>query len=163
LANQKKIASDSAATSLSIGLFGGKHLCSDGMSHLTIGENVRARGLVWLGLLLILVFNFCIRWHLREMPLERDEGEYAYAGQLILQGIPPYQLAWNMKFPGVYVAYTALMSVFGESASGIHLGLILITSLSIVLLFLIGDELMNPIGGLKAAAFFTMLSALPFA
>ena len=24
------------------------------------------------------------------MPLERDEGEYAYAGQLILQGIPPY-------------------------------------------------------------------------
>ena len=133
------------------------------MSHLTIGENVRARGLVWLGLLLILVFNFCIRWHLREMPLERDEGEYAYAGQLILQGIPPYQLAWNMKFPGVYVAYTALMSVFGESASGIHLGLILITSLSIVLLFLIGDELMNPIGGLKAAAFFTMLSALPFA
>ena len=24
------------------------------------------------------------------VPLERDEGEYAYAGQLILHGIPPY-------------------------------------------------------------------------
>ncbi len=59
------------------------------------------RGPIWLGLLVILAFNFCIRWHLREMPLERDEGEYAYAGQLVLQGIPPYQLAWNMKFPGV--------------------------------------------------------------
>ncbi len=39
------------------------------MSHLSINESVRARGLVWLGLLLILIFNFCIRWHLREMPL----------------------------------------------------------------------------------------------
>jgi hypothetical protein len=126
-------------------------------------ENVRARGLVWLGLLLILVFNFCIRWHLREMPLERDEGEYAYAGQLILQGIPPYQLAWNMKFPGVYVAYAVLMSVFGQSPAGIHLGVILVTSINTLLIFFIGRELMNPVGGLMAAAFFTLLSALPFA
>lgn len=37
-------------------------------------------------------------------PLERDEGEYAYAGQLMLQGIPPYQLAYNMKLPGTYAA-----------------------------------------------------------
>jgi hypothetical protein len=41
-----------------------------------------------------------IRWCLRDMPLERDEGEYAYAGPLILQGIPPYQIAYNMKLPG---------------------------------------------------------------
>ena len=133
------------------------------MSHLSFRENVRARGLVWLGLLLILVFNFCIRWHLREMPLERDEGEYAYAGQLILQGIPPYQLAWNMKFPGVYAAYAALMSVFGQSPAGIHLGLILVTSISTLLIFFIGRKLMNPLGGLMASAFFTLLSALPFA
>jgi hypothetical protein len=133
------------------------------MSHLSFSENVRARGLVWLGLLLILVFNFCIRWHLREMPLERDEGEYAYAGQLILQGIPPYQLAWNMKFPGVYAAYAVLMSVFGQSPAGVHLGIILVTSVSTLLIFFIGRELMSPIGGLMAAAFFTLLSALPFA
>ena len=30
------------------------------------------------------------RLRLLAFPLERDEGEYAYAGQLILQGIPPY-------------------------------------------------------------------------
>ena len=40
------------------------------------------------------------RLQLLNFPLERDEGEYAYAGQLILQGIPPYELAYNMKFPG---------------------------------------------------------------
>ena len=133
------------------------------MSRRNLMEKVRTHGLVWLGLLVILVFNFCLRWHLRELPLERDEGEYAYAGQLILQGVPPYQLAWNMKFPGVYFAYATLMPVFGESASGIHLGLILVTSVSILLVFFIGRELMNSVGGLMAAALFTMLSGLPFA
>jgi hypothetical protein len=39
--------------------------------------------------------------------LERDEGEYAYAGQLMLQGIPPYQLAYTMKLPGPFAAYAA--------------------------------------------------------
>jgi len=32
-------------------------------------------------------------------------GEYAYAGQLILQGVPPYKEAYNMKLPGTYAAY----------------------------------------------------------
>ncbi|HVH50107.1 MAG TPA: hypothetical protein VM781_00455, partial [Candidatus Bathyarchaeia archaeon] len=62
-------------------------------------------GFALLGLVILLFAG--IRWRLREMPLERDEGEYAYAGQLILQNIPPYELAYNMKLPGTYVAYAA--------------------------------------------------------
>ena len=58
----------------------------------------------WLVVLGILLFVGFIRVRLLEMPLERDEGEYAYAGQLILQGIPPYELAYNMKLPGTYYA-----------------------------------------------------------
>ncbi len=52
--------------------------------------------------LAVIVFGFvlAIRIRLLGIPLERDEGEYAYAGQLMLQGIPPYKLAYNMKFPG---------------------------------------------------------------
>ncbi len=133
------------------------------MNRRNFNQLLSGRAMIWLLLLLVLLLNFAVRWRLREMPLERDEGEYAYAGQLILQGIPPYQLAWNMKFPGVYFAYAALMSVFGQSAAGIHAGLILVTSLSIVLVFLIGRELINPAGGLLAAAFFAVLSALPAA
>ena len=50
----------------------------------------------------VIVFDLviAIRIRLLGIPLERDEGEYAYAGQLMLQGIPPYKLAYNMKFPG---------------------------------------------------------------
>jgi hypothetical protein len=44
------------------------------------------------------------RIRLLSAPLERDEGEYGYLGQLILQGIPPYGVAANMKLPGTYLA-----------------------------------------------------------
>lgn len=49
--------------------------------------------------LLAIIFFATIRYRLRDMPLERDEGEYAYSGQLMLQGIPPYKLAYNRSCP----------------------------------------------------------------
>src|ERR1700678_1211250 len=80
-------------------------------------------------LLAVIVLFGVIRWRLADMPLERDEGEYAYSGQLILQGIPPYQLAYNMKLPGTYAAYAAILAIFGQTARGIHLGLLLINAI----------------------------------
>jgi hypothetical protein len=68
-----------------------------------------------------------------------------------------------MKFPGTYYAYAGLMAVFGQSAAGIHLGLILVTSLSILLLFLISRKVLNEAGGFMAAALFAALSAHPYA
>jgi 4-amino-4-deoxy-L-arabinose transferase-like glycosyltransferase len=116
---------------------------------------------VLLGLFLALAINFAIRWHLRDMPLERDEGEYAYAGQLILQGILPYKLAFNMKFPGTYFMYALLMAMFGQSAAGIHSGIILITSLTALLIFFIGRELFAEMGALIAPVIYVCLAALP--
>src|SRR5580693_55769 len=78
----------------------------------------------WLVVLVVLLFVGFIRVRLLEMPLERDEGEYAYAGQLILQGIPPYELAYNMKLPGTYFAYALGMALFGETTAGVHLTLL---------------------------------------
>ena len=114
-----------------------------------------------IGLFLALAFNFAIRWHLRDMPLERDEGEYAYAGQLILQGIPPYKLAFNMKFPGTYFMYALLMAIFGQSTAGIHVGIILVTSLTALLIFLIGRELLSECAALIATVIYVCLAALP--
>src|SRR5579863_3539192 len=82
--------------------------------------------------LVILLFAL-IRWRLRAMPLERDEGEYAYAGQLMLQGIPPYRIAYNMKFPGTYVAYAVIMWIFGQTDAGIRVGLLAVNAITILL------------------------------
>ena len=121
------------------------------------GEFLR-RCCVLAALALILGFAGFVRFRLIELPLERDEGEYAYAGQLMLQGIPPYQLAYNMKLPGTYAAYAAIMAVFGETTRGIHLGLVLVNSVTIVLLYFLGRRLFGQICGVVAAACFALLS-----
>jgi 4-amino-4-deoxy-L-arabinose transferase-like glycosyltransferase len=101
----------------------------------------------------------CLRIHLLQIPLERDEGEYAYAGQLILQGYPPYDLAYNMKLPGTYYAYAAGMAVFGQTATGIHLMLLTANALTIVFIFLLGRALSGPATGLVACASYGLMSS----
>src|SRR5581483_8728118 len=96
-------------------------------------------GRLCVGLVVLaILWSASVRYRLRAMPLERDEGEYAYAGQLLLQGIPPYQLAYNMKLPGTYFAYAAIMAVFGQTVQGIHNGLLVVNLASILLMFLLG-------------------------
>src|SRR5262249_28952673 len=80
----------------------------------------------WLCLGLALLFIVGVRIRLLWVPLEGDEGEFAYAGQLILEGIPPYQLAYNVKLPGICAAYALVMAVFGQTPIGIHLGLLFV-------------------------------------
>jgi len=117
----------------------------------------------WCYLLLaIIVLSFAlIRIRLLNLPLERDEGEYAYAGQLILQGIPPYQLAYNMKLPGTYAAYALLMTLFGQSSTGIHLGLILINAATTILIFFLATRLFGSLAGIVSAASYGFLSTSP--
>ena len=120
-----------------------------------------ARLLPWLGLLLVLLFVGFIRVRLLDMPLERDEGEYAYAGQLILQGIPPYELAYNMKLPGTYYAYASGMAVFGQTRAGVHLTLLAANALTIVMVFLLARKLSGPVAGLAAGASYGLMSVSP--
>ena len=115
----------------------------------------------YVAICLVILVISGIRFRLRDFPLERDEGEYAYAGQLILQGIPPYQLAYNMKLPGTYAAYAVIMAVFGETPAGIHLGLIAVNSVSIFLLFLIVRRLFDPMAAVIAGASFGLLTIRP--
>jgi len=115
----------------------------------------------WLLLAVVIALVVIIRIRFLAIPLERDEGEYAYAGQLMLQGIPPYRLAYNMKFPGVYAAYALIMWIFGQTGIGIHLGLLIVNIANIVIVFLIARRLIGLIAGIAAAASYTILSASP--
>jgi 4-amino-4-deoxy-L-arabinose transferase-like glycosyltransferase len=101
------------------------------------------------------------RLRLLAFPLERDEGEYAYAGQLILQGIPPYELAYNMKFPGTYLAYAVIMKLFGQTPAGIHFGLLLLTTATALMLFWLGKKILDETAGIVAATAYAILAASP--
>jgi hypothetical protein len=112
-------------------------------------------------LLLVMVFFAFVRIRLRNMPLERDEGEFAYVGQLMLQGIPPYKIASNMKLPGIYAAYAVMMAIFGETAAGIRIGLMLVNVAATVLVFLLAKYLYGPLAGAVAGITFSFLSCRP--
>lgn len=116
----------------------------------------------WVVLGLIVLFYTAIRIRFLAIPIERDEGEYAYAGQLILHGIPPYKLAYNMKIPGIYYAYALVMAIFGQSVIGIHVGLMLVNIGAIVLLYLIAKRLFDPVVGLVTVAAYGFLTINQF-
>lgn len=124
----------------------------------------RSTGPRWdiVALILVILLFSAIRWRLRDMPLERDEGEYGYSGQLILQGIPPYKIAYNMKLPGTYAAYAVIMAIFGQTAAGIHIGLLFVNALTILLLYALGKRLFGSLGGIVAGASYGLLSVGPW-
>jgi 4-amino-4-deoxy-L-arabinose transferase-like glycosyltransferase len=99
-----------------------------------------------------------VRLRLADLPLERDEGEYAYAGQLILKGIPPYELAYNMKFPGTYYAYAAIMAIFGQTAWGIRMGLLCVQLATMALVYVLGRRVAGATAATTGTAAFGLLA-----
>src|SRR3984893_14871055 len=124
-------------------------------------SDLRLRYFCYAALVIVVVVFAAIRIRLRTAPLERDEGEYAYAGQLMLQGIPPYQLAYNMKLPGTYAVYAVMMAVFGQTPAGVHLGVLLVSSVTVFLVFLLALRLAGPTAGVVAGASYALLSVSP--
>jgi 4-amino-4-deoxy-L-arabinose transferase-like glycosyltransferase len=112
-----------------------------------IGSDVSPK----LALVLILICTALIRIRLAPTPLERDEGEYAYAGQLMLEGIAPYSLASNMKLPGTYAMHALVMALLGQTIVGIHLGLLLVNATSILLIYFIARRLLFSTAAAAAA------------
>jgi hypothetical protein len=121
----------------------------------------RSRYICYASLIFVLTVFAAIRFHIRNLPLERDEGEYAYMGQLLLQGVPPYKLAYTMKLPGTCAAYAAMMALFGETAGGIRTGMIVVTTLCAVFVFLLGKRLHGLLAGTIAGVTYAFLAIRP--
>jgi 4-amino-4-deoxy-L-arabinose transferase-like glycosyltransferase len=115
----------------------------------------------WIAMGMILVLTVFLRISMLEIPLERDEGEYAYMGQLLLQGIPPYLHIYSMKLPGLCVIYSVIMGIFGQSIFAIHLGLLIFNGFAIVLVFLLTRYLADEFAGVIAALVYALLSVSP--
>jgi hypothetical protein len=63
----------------------------------------------------------CLRVPYVAMPLERDEGNYAYVAWRLLEGEAPYRDVFDQKPPGVYAVYAALLALGARSETALHL------------------------------------------
>ena len=84
--------------------------------------------------IIIAVYAF-IRFRMKDVPLERDEGSYAYICQLLLDGKIPYVDFYEMKLPALYYLYALIVKLTGASAGGLHIGMMLICLLTSVLVY----------------------------
>jgi len=110
------------------------------------------------GLFLVLALTAVVRYSVLDMPLDRDEGEYAYGAQRLLVGKLPYVEFYSMKLPGMYFVYALIETVGGHSLRAIHAALLLVNAATIGLLFFIGLRWFNPLAALAAASIFAALS-----
>jgi hypothetical protein len=119
------------------------------------------RAILWL--LLVLAVVTIIRIRLVNLPLERDEGEFAYGGQLMLQGVSIYKEAYNdaLKLPGTCAAYALAMALFGQSAAAIHAFVILVTLGAAIFVFLLTRRISGDGAGTVAATTYALLSISP--
>ena len=119
------------------------------------------RAAAWILLAAVILAVLVVRVRLSGLPLERDEGEYAYGGQLLLLGIAPYKLAYSMKLPGTAAAYALVMSLLGQSPAGIHIGLAIVNLITLTVIYFLGRDLFGRVGGIAASGCYSVLSLMP--
>jgi dolichyl-phosphate-mannose-protein mannosyltransferase len=99
-----------------------------------------------------------VRIRLLDMPFERDEGEYAYSGQLVLRGLSPYLHAYTMKLPGMAYLDALFFTCFGSTVSAARLGLLIANLISGLLLFHIARRLFGISAGATASGLFLLMT-----
>ena len=127
------------------------------------GEEIFLRYWDTLSLFVILLIITKLRFPFLEIPLERDEGAYAYMAQLLLEGVPPYTQAYSLYFPGVFIIYALTFLILGQTIFAIHFCLLVATLITIVIIFLIGKKLFDPLTGIISGATFGLLGLNPYA
>ncbi len=110
-----------------------------------------------ISFLLISAAIYC-RIRLLDVPLERDEGGFAYIGQQLLHGVPPYHSGDMKILPGIHFAYAGIMFLFGENSAGIHTGLLVINVISILFMYILARRMLSVEAAAVAAGSYAILS-----
>ncbi len=105
----------------------------------------------------ILLAFWLARWPFREIPLIRDEGEYAYIGQRILLGDVPYRDVYNQKTPFAFYAMAAGQSLLGPGVSELRLFGSAYGLLSTSAVYVAARMALGPLGAAVAALAFAAL------
>ena len=110
---------------------------------------------------IVLGFTCFVRFRFLEVPLERDEGEYAYFGWQLMHGILPYVESNTMKLPGIHFVYATILTIFGQTHSSIHLALLFTNIATSFLMFLLGKHLYDESVGIFSGASFLVMTLSP--
>ncbi|HET9298551.1 MAG TPA: hypothetical protein VFO11_01325, partial [Candidatus Polarisedimenticolaceae bacterium] len=107
-----------------------------------------------LASLLAFLVVLAIRIRFLDLPLERDEGAYAYGAQVLLRGGLPFRDFYTLKLPGAHLAYLPALLLFGQSMVAVRLGYLVASLATAALVFLVARKLAGPAAAVAAAPLF---------
>jgi hypothetical protein len=102
-----------------------------------------------------------LRAPLLDLPLERDEGGYAYVAWRLSAGEMPYLDWFEQKPPGIFLAYRAALALPLDPVIAIRLVAALFSAATCVALFAVVSPLLGPLAATFSAALLGLLSADP--
>jgi Dolichyl-phosphate-mannose-protein mannosyltransferase len=124
------------------------------------GANVGGLQTILLAAGIVLIVA-AVRAPLLSIPLERDEGEYAYIAWRLGYNELPYRDWVDQKPPAVFYIYRLALSLPFESVRAIHFAGLLFAAASACALFFLGLQFMDRFWAWLGAALFALLGADP--
>ncbi|MGD0566700.1 MAG: glycosyltransferase family 39 protein [Candidatus Goldiibacteriota bacterium] len=124
-------------------------------SHEAAGPAVNPRNLLpvlFLAALAALVIY--LRLHFISLPLDNDEGVYAYIANFMNRHYLPYRDIFDHKPPGIYFIYKLAMNLFGSDAGGIRFFAALYTAAALIAVYFAAARLKDGRAKYAAALFF---------
>lgn len=113
-------------------------------------------------LLCVMLFAMVYRSPLFSVPLERDEGEYAYIAWRMGHGELPYRDWFDQKPPGVFWVYRAALALPMDPVRAIHLAGAVFCGLAAVAIFVAARAMAcGAMGGLAGALIFIVMASDP--
>ncbi|MDD5492424.1 MAG: glycosyltransferase family 39 protein [bacterium] len=115
-----------------------------------------------LGILILLaVVLVLVRWPFLEVPLERDEGEYAYCAWQMQQGNMPYRDIMTFVSPGIFFLYSFCFAIIGETVKDIRLFTMLFLVITLAVFYYLSRRLLGIAAAIAASLAFIFLIVDP--
>jgi 4-amino-4-deoxy-L-arabinose transferase-like glycosyltransferase len=112
---------------------------------------------LWLAPFIVVV----VMIPLLRLPLERDEGEYAWAAEIWARGGLPYRDSFLQKPPGIILAYATFHGLFGGGPVAVHVALLAIYVATVLLVGALARRAAGPDAVLPAACCFAFGVSVP--
>lgn len=116
-------------------------------------------GWIFLGLSALIFIQ--ARIQLLAIPMERDEGGFAYIGHWMFHGRDLYTDMLDSKLPGLYLYYAFFTSLFGLNATGVHIGLLLANIISALCFYQLVRKMYDALVAALATSIFLFLILSP--
>ena len=111
----------------------------------------------------LLLITAAARIPLLSVPLERDEGEYAYIAWRLGHNELPYRDWIDQKPPAIFWVYRAALSLPLDPVRALHFAALLFSATSVCAVFFLARRGVKQFWAFVAAALFALLSADPLA